>query len=55
MYHLQGDADVEADDSLALPQLPIQDLPDIIEANRSQGRRAIRKAVRQWVKATQAS
>lgn len=50
VYHLQQNAYVEATTSLALPQLPIQELPEIIEANRNAGRRAIRRAVREWVK-----
>lgn len=50
IYHLQGDDYVEAETSLALPSLPIKALPEIIEANRADGRRAIRKAVREWVK-----
>ena len=55
IYHLQdNDAQDEpyakAETSLALPQLPIQELPMLIEADRSAGRRAIRKAVRAWVR-----
>ena len=52
IYHLEGDDYIEADTSLALPHLPIKALPKIIEAHRAEGRRAIRKAVRQWVKET---
>lgn len=50
IYHLQEGEYVEASASLALPQLPIQDLPQLIEANRTAGRRAIRQAVREWVR-----
>lgn len=50
VYHLQADDYVEKTTSLALPQLPIQELPQLIEANRKAGRRAIRKAVREWVR-----
>ena len=50
VYHLQQNAYIEATTSLALPQLPIQELPQIIEANRNAGRRAIRRAVREWVR-----
>ena len=46
IYHLQDGKYVEATSGLALPQLPIQELPQMIEANRAAGRRAIRKAVR---------
>ncbi|MGB7086560.1 MAG: Uma2 family endonuclease [Phormidesmis sp.] len=54
IYHLQSGNYLQAETSLALPQLPIQELPKIIEANRAEGRRAIRKAVRQWVRTNQA-
>ncbi|MEL6938562.1 MAG: Uma2 family endonuclease [Cyanobacteria bacterium J06598_1] len=50
IYHLQNSDYVEASQSLALPKLPVQELPRLIEANRSQGRRAIRRAIREWVK-----
>ncbi len=50
IYHLSGSRYVEASASLALPSLPIQELPQLIETNRSAGRRAIRQAVRDWVK-----
>jgi len=51
IYQLQNSGDhKQADRSLSLPQLPIQELPQLIEANRTKGRRAIRKAVREWVK-----
>ncbi len=50
VYHLQQNAYIEATTSLALPQLPIQELPQIIEANRNAGRRTIRRAVREWVR-----
>ncbi len=48
IYHLQRDTYIQAEISLAIPGLPIQELPQIIETHRSQGRRAIRRAVRQW-------
>ncbi|WP_256874914.1 hypothetical protein [Nostoc sp. C052] len=32
------------------PTLAIRDLPKLIEQNRANGRRAIRQAVREWVK-----
>lgn len=50
IYHLQGDAYVPGDTSLALPDLPIKELPQIIETHRENGRRAIRQAIRQWVR-----
>ena len=53
IYHLQDGEYVEANSSMALPQLPIRALPEIIEANRLQGRRAIRQAVRRWARTMQ--
>jgi Uma2 family endonuclease len=50
IYHLQNDEYVEAQSSLALPMLPIRELPELIKANRAEGRRAIRRAIREWAK-----
>jgi Uma2 family endonuclease len=50
IYHLQDGEYVSAPLSLALPQLPIQELPQLIEAHRKAGRLAIRKAVREWAR-----
>ena len=50
IYHLQADKYVTAETSLALPNLPIKHLPQIIEDHRSQGRRVIRQAIRHWVR-----
>lgn len=50
IYHLQQEEYVEAESSLAFPRLPIQELPQIIEAHRANGRRAIRQAVREWAR-----
>ncbi|MEM9266425.1 MAG: Uma2 family endonuclease [Cyanobacteria bacterium P01_F01_bin.13] len=50
IYHLTDGNYIPAVHSLALPNLPIKQLPEIIEAHRLQGRRAIRKAIRQWVR-----
>jgi Uma2 family endonuclease len=50
IYHLQKGDYVEAEASLALPQLPVQELPQLIETHRVRGRRAIRKAVRAWAR-----
>ncbi|HEY9627428.1 MAG TPA: Uma2 family endonuclease [Coleofasciculaceae cyanobacterium] len=50
IYHLQAGEYVEADMSLALPLLPIRELPQLIETHRMAGRRAIRRAVREWVR-----
>ncbi len=50
IYHLQDGDYVEAETSLALPQLPVRELPQLIETHRARGRRAIRKAVRDWAR-----
>jgi Uma2 family endonuclease len=50
IYHLQNDKYIEAQSSLALPMLPIRELPHLIESHRAEGRRAIRRAVREWAK-----
>jgi len=50
IYHLQDEAYVEAQHSLVFPRLAIQELPQLIETNRSQGRLALRRSVRGWVR-----
>jgi len=50
IYQLQGSDYQEVDKSDIFPNLPIQELPHVIERDRLQGRRAIRRAVRAWVK-----
>jgi Uma2 family endonuclease len=50
IYHLRNGAYIEAETSLALPQLPIKELPQIIERHRAEGRRSVRKAVRAWAR-----
>ena len=50
IYHLRDGVYVEAETSLALPQLPIKELPQIIERHRAEGRRTVRKAVRTWAR-----
>ena len=50
IYCLKDDAYIPTETSLALPDLPIKELPQIIETHRTKGRRAIRQAVRQWVR-----
>jgi len=50
IYHLRDGMYVEAETSLALPQLPIKELPQIIERHRAEGRRTVRKAVRTWAR-----
>lgn len=50
IYLLQNDEYIESETSLVFPSLPIRELPRLIEENRTEGRRAMRKAVRDWVK-----
>ncbi|MEH1889867.1 MAG: Uma2 family endonuclease [Nostoc sp.] len=50
IYHLQDGEYVESEKSLVFPTLAIRDLPKLIEQNRADGRRAIRRAVREWVR-----
>lgn len=50
IYHLQAGEYVAATMSLALPLLPIRELPQLIETHRAAGRRAIRRAVREWAR-----
>jgi Uma2 family endonuclease len=50
IYHLRAGEYIEAETSLALPQLPIRELPQLIETHRAEGRRAIRRAVREWAR-----
>ena len=52
IYHLQNGEYVAANSSLALPQLSLKALPKLIAAHRLEGRRAVRKSVRQWVRAS---
>jgi Uma2 family endonuclease len=50
IYHLRNGEYVETEVSLAFPMLPVRELPQVIEAHRAEGRRAIRRAVREWVR-----
>jgi hypothetical protein len=47
---LQDGEYVEAQRSLVFPNLAIPELPKLIEQNRTIGRLAIRRAVREWVR-----
>jgi Uma2 family endonuclease len=51
IYQLRDGNYVETPESLAFPTLPIQELPQLIATHRSEGRRAIRRAVRAWARA----
>jgi Uma2 family endonuclease len=50
IYLLQGERYLEVEKSSIFPNLSIQEIPNLIEQNRDKGRRAIRQAVRNWVK-----
>jgi len=50
IYLLEQGEYIESERSLVFPSLEIRDLPKLIEQNRANGRRAIRKAVREWVR-----
>lgn len=50
IYHLQNGEYIEAENSLALPQLPIRELPQLIEQHRVNGQRAVRRVIRAWVR-----
>lgn len=50
IYQLQDGEYVESEQSLVFPSLPIRELPQLIEQYRADGRLAIRRAVRQWVR-----
>ena len=52
IYLLQNGEYVESEKSLVFPTLEIRYLPKLIDQNRADGRRAIRQAVREWVKST---
>ncbi|WGV26902.1 Uma2 family endonuclease [Halotia branconii] len=49
IYLLQNGEYIESETSLVFPNLPIRELPRLIEEHRTEGRRAMRKAVREWV------
>lgn len=50
IYQLQNGDYGETETSMVFPNLAVKEIPRLIEQNRSLGRRAIRKAVRAWVK-----
>ncbi|MBD0267426.1 MAG: Uma2 family endonuclease, partial [Cyanobacteria bacterium Co-bin8] len=50
IYHLQNTDYVLAKRSLVFPLLAVQTLPQLIESHRSSGRRAVRQAIRRWVR-----
>jgi Uma2 family endonuclease len=50
IYHLQDGEYVESEQSMVFPSLLMRELPKLIEQYRADGRLAIRRAVRQWVR-----
>ncbi|MGB3199250.1 MAG: Uma2 family endonuclease [Nodosilinea sp.] len=50
IYLLEGDRYAASDQSRVFPTLDIRALPQLIESQRSAGRLALRRAVREWAK-----
>jgi Uma2 family endonuclease len=50
IYQLQNEGYIEVETSSVFPTLRVQELPELIEQYRPQGRRAIRRAVREWAR-----
>lgn len=50
IYLLQNDKYVQSEQSQVFPSLKIQDLPGLIAEYREQGRLALRRGIREWVK-----
>ncbi|KKD37860.1 hypothetical protein WN50_12075 [Limnoraphis robusta CS-951] len=50
IYQLESGQYNEVEQSSIFPMLSIRQLPELIESYRLQGRRALRRAVRQWVR-----
>lgn len=50
IYQLDNDAYLETETSLIFPTLNIPEIPFLIDSYRAVGRRAFRKAVREWVR-----
>ncbi|MGK7928069.1 MAG: Uma2 family endonuclease [Spirulina sp.] len=50
IYRLQGESYLEVEQSHIFPALNIRDLPQIIQSCRLQGRRTLRRTVREWVR-----
>ena len=50
IYQLQNEGYIEVETSSVFPTLPLQELPALIEQYRPQGRRAMRRAVREWAR-----
>ncbi|MBW4555772.1 MAG: Uma2 family endonuclease [Trichormus sp. ATA11-4-KO1] len=50
IYLLQNGEYIESETSLVFSGLPIRELPRLIETHRNDGRRVMRKAVKEWVR-----
>lgn len=50
IYQLQNEGYIEVAISSIFPTLPMQELPALIQEYRAQGRRAMRRAVRDWAR-----
>lgn len=50
IYQLQNEGYIEVETSRVFPTLPIKELSVLIEQYRPQGRRAMRRAVREWAR-----
>ena len=50
IYQLQGDKYVEANKSLAFPLIPVQQIIPFIAQHRASGKKAMRRAFRDWVR-----
>jgi Uma2 family endonuclease len=50
IYQLQNEEYIEVENSSVFPMLRVQELPTLIEQHRLNGRRAVRQAIRGWVR-----
>jgi Uma2 family endonuclease len=50
IYLLEAEKYDEKEQSLVFPKLKIQEIPAVIESYRQEGRRAFRRAIREWVR-----
>ncbi|MEA5541068.1 Uma2 family endonuclease [Limnoraphis robusta Tam1] len=52
IYQLQNQVYIETEISSIFPQLPVKEIPQIIQQNQETGRLKIRRKIRQWVRET---
>lgn len=55
IYQLQGDKYIQTTTSLAFPNIPVQQIIPFIQQHRATGKRAMRRAFREWVRETHMS